>query len=58
MTPEQPAFPPLPESAGQDSIPAASPAAGPAIPPEYPPMPRPEPTRYGDWEKDGRCIDF
>lgn len=18
----------------------------------------PEPTRYGDWEKDGRCIDF
>ena len=30
-----------------------------------PPMPReiggrdgPEPTRYGDWEKAGRCIDF
>ncbi|HYE34242.1 DUF1674 domain-containing protein [Methylocaldum sp.] len=19
---------------------------------------RPEPTRYGDWEKNGRCIDF
>ncbi|NII09637.1 DUF1674 domain-containing protein [Oleiagrimonas sp. C23AA] len=19
---------------------------------------RPDPTRYGDWEKDGRCIDF
>lgn len=19
---------------------------------------RPEPTRYGDWEKDGRCTDF
>ena len=18
----------------------------------------PEPTRYGDWERDGRCIDF
>jgi len=18
----------------------------------------PDPTRYGDWEKDGRCIDF
>jgi hypothetical protein len=18
----------------------------------------PEPTRYGDWEKDGRCTDF
>lgn len=22
------------------------------------PKPRPDPTRYGDWEKDGRCIDF
>jgi hypothetical protein len=20
--------------------------------------PGPEPTRYGDWEKQGRCIDF
>ncbi len=20
--------------------------------------PGPEPTRYGDWEKNGRCIDF
>ncbi len=19
---------------------------------------RPDPTRFGDWEKDGRCIDF
>jgi hypothetical protein len=19
---------------------------------------RPDPTRYGDWEKSGRCIDF
>lgn len=34
--------------------------------PEAPaPLPReiggregPEPTRYGDWEKNGRCIDF
>jgi hypothetical protein len=23
-----------------------------------PDKPRPEPTRYGDWEKAGRCIDF
>jgi hypothetical protein len=22
------------------------------------PIKRPDPTRYGDWEKDGRCIDF
>jgi len=20
--------------------------------------PKPDPTRYGDWEIDGRCIDF
>lgn len=35
--------------------------------PESPPPPAvreiggrdgPEPTRYGDWEKNGRCIDF
>ncbi len=37
-------------------------------PPAKPPVPErvpevggrkgPEPTRYGDWEKDGRCVDF
>ena len=21
-------------------------------------VPKPDPTRYGDWEKNGRCIDF
>jgi hypothetical protein len=21
-------------------------------------MPGPDPTRFGDWEKNGRCIDF
>ncbi|MDM7572389.1 DUF1674 domain-containing protein [Xanthomonas fragariae] len=33
--------------------------------PEKQPLPKeiggrdgPEPTRYGDWEKNGRCIDF
>ena len=34
--------------------------------PEKPPTPKvehggrdgPEPTRFGDWEKNGRCIDF
>lgn len=33
--------------------------------PELPPQPPeiggregPEPTRFGDWEKNGRCIDF
>jgi hypothetical protein len=38
----------------------------PATPPPAPkPMPKeiggpkgPEPTRYGDWERNGRCTDF
>jgi hypothetical protein len=44
-----------------------SPPTGPTVP-TLPPQPAtpveiggrkgPEPTRYGDWEKDGRCIDF
>ena len=43
----------------------ADPASGPAPAPTAPDVPReiggrdgPEPTRYGDWEKNGRCIDF
>jgi len=41
------------------------PPAPPAAEPTAPARPReiggrdgPEPTRYGDWEKAGRCIDF
>jgi hypothetical protein len=30
----------------------------PAPPIEIGGRPGPEPTRYGDWEKNGRCIDF
>jgi hypothetical protein len=51
-----------------DASPVPSPAPGDAIidsAMETSPMPReiggrdgPEPTRYGDWEKNGRCIDF
>lgn len=45
----------------------AGPAASalPAVPALASQLPReiggpqgPEPTRYGDWEKSGRCIDF
>jgi hypothetical protein len=50
------------------SPPAAEPSSTPSTPPQ-PPMPAgpqreiggppgPEPTRFGDWEKNGRCIDF
>ena len=47
--------------------PAPGPAAGRPSPdsPPQPTLPReiggrdgPEPTRFGDWEKAGRCIDF
>jgi hypothetical protein len=40
-------------------------AETPAAPATSPPRPKeiggpqgPEPTRYGDWERKGRCIDF
>ena len=46
-------------------VPQPSPSAEPAPKPEAPTTPReiggrdgPEPTRFGDWEKAGRCIDF
>ena len=34
----------VPAGAVQDKVPAERPAL--------------DPTRYGDWEKNGRCIDF
>ena len=38
---------------------APKPPQTPALPPEYGGRKSGlEPTRYGDWEKDGRCIDF
>lgn len=30
----------------------------PVLPKEIGGREGPEPTRYGDWEKNGRCIDF
>jgi hypothetical protein len=36
--------------------PPKPPAASPE--PEFGGPPGPEPTRYGDWERGGRCIDF
>ncbi|MGN7725399.1 DUF1674 domain-containing protein [Luteimonas sp. 22616] len=43
--------PPVPEQAEQ-SVPESTPA------PEFGGREGPDPTRYGDWEKNGRCIDF
>ncbi|HVI60057.1 MAG TPA: DUF1674 domain-containing protein [Luteimonas sp.] len=43
--------PPAPGPAEQ-SVPETKPA------PEVGGREGPDPTRYGDWEKNGRCIDF
>ena len=42
------------------SVPATPPKAETPAPDETEEAPteRPDPTRYGDWEKNGRCIDF
>jgi hypothetical protein len=47
----EPAEPGLPGA--QPAPPTAEP--GDIAPPSRPPL---DPTRYGDWEKNGRCIDF
>lgn len=42
--------------------PGPAPAQAPVVPqpqaPETGGRDGPDPTRYGDWEKNGRCIDF
>ncbi|HST44946.1 MAG TPA: DUF1674 domain-containing protein [Luteimonas sp.] len=43
------------------STPASAPVAQDEVPepaPEFGGRGGPDPTRYGDWEKNGRCIDF
>ena len=50
-----------PESAPEDAAPPGEAAGGAkpdALPPEIGGRDGPEPTRFGDWEKNGRCIDF
>jgi hypothetical protein len=37
---------------------ASKPAAGQKMPKEIGGPSGPEPTRYGDWERNGRCSDF
>jgi hypothetical protein len=51
-------MPPLPAALPRDET-AATPAATPAAKPrEVGGRDGPEPTRFGDWELRGRCIDF
>ena len=62
MPPSDPKSPPAANS--DRSLPTAPPAGAPAAAApqravrEIGGPQGPEPTRYGDWEKNGRCIDF
>jgi len=51
--PENKPVEPAPAAAG-----SPQPTQAPARPREIGGRDGPEPTRYGDWEKAGRCIDF
>jgi hypothetical protein len=46
------------ETAPPPSETAPAPVKKPAKPPEFGGPEGPEPTRYGDWERNGRCVDF
>ena len=51
----------VPEPAGtpaDGTQPPADANDGKAAPREIGGREGPEPTRYGDWEKNGRCVDF
>jgi hypothetical protein len=50
--------PDLPRNDSPSSAQAASPADLATRPREIGGRDGPEPTRFGDWEKAGRCIDF
>jgi hypothetical protein len=50
---------PMPEAEHAPVAPsAAEPSQQAPATTEYGGRPGPDPTRYGDWEKNGRCIDF
>ncbi|MCW5574178.1 MAG: DUF1674 domain-containing protein [Steroidobacteraceae bacterium] len=49
---------PAPDAATPEPQTPPGPQAPPAPPREFDGPQGPEPTRYGDWERNGRCIDF
>jgi hypothetical protein len=49
---------PAPADASQPQPTTPQPPKAPPPEPEFGGPPGPEPTRYGDWERGGRCIDF
>jgi hypothetical protein len=48
----------MPKPVERDETPPSEAQLPPSPPQEIGGPPGPEPTRYGDWEKNGRCIDF
>ena len=50
--------PPTGAGKGAAATPKGKPKAKPEEEPEIGGPGGPEPTRYGDWERKGRCIDF
>jgi hypothetical protein len=54
MSDTNPTFQNVPKESGQKTAERAKPGA--AI--ERGGPKGPEPTRYGDWEKNGKCVDF
>jgi len=50
---------PHPETEPEDTaVPAGNPAPDEAVPREIGGRGGLDPVRYGDWEKNGRCVDF
>jgi hypothetical protein len=65
LMPTQNATPTDPARPDAPAVPGAKVHPSPPPPHTAPPTPReiggragPDPTRFGDWEKGGRCIDF
>ena len=54
----KPAAPAPKPTSDKTDAPPAKPAATPTKPTEHGGPSGPEPTRYGDWERNGRCSDF
>ena len=58
MIGQSPVVPEPADAQGDGTQPSTGTAAGTTPPREFGGREGPEPTRYGDWEKNGRCVDF
>jgi hypothetical protein len=56
--PSEPETRQLTDVPASEATPGAEPSEPVSRPKEIGGRDGPEPTRYGDWEKNGRCIDF